>query len=183
MNIVSKKFVFILIALLVGFGVGFYAIQLIDSESKVITKSINSFEDCIAAGNPAMESYPRQCITKDGQHFVEEILDYPEAGQDDYDSEGRRYVSHDKGQCMRMLYVCESGEQGFSDSSGCGCAKYVAEPKNEDIFCTQEYDPVCGEIDVQCIKAPCPPVKLTFSNSCFAELGNAKNITKGECKK
>jgi len=33
--------------------------------------SITNFEECIAAGNPAMESYPRQCRTKDGQHFVE----------------------------------------------------------------------------------------------------------------
>ena len=35
--------------------------------------NINSFEECIAAGNPMMESYPRQCYTQDGKHFVEEI--------------------------------------------------------------------------------------------------------------
>jgi len=34
---------------------------------------INNFEECIAAGNPAMESYPRQCRTADGKHFVEII--------------------------------------------------------------------------------------------------------------
>jgi len=34
---------------------------------------INNFEECIAEGNPAMESYPRQCRTVDGQHFVENI--------------------------------------------------------------------------------------------------------------
>ena len=33
---------------------------------------INSFEECIEAGFPAMESYPRQCRTDDGKHFVEE---------------------------------------------------------------------------------------------------------------
>ena len=33
---------------------------------------INSFEDCINAGNPAMESYPRQCRAA-GKTFVEEI--------------------------------------------------------------------------------------------------------------
>ncbi|HJJ23206.1 MAG TPA: hypothetical protein OQH54_05790 [Nitrosopumilus sp.] len=37
--------------------------------------TISNFEECIAAGNPAMESYPRQCRTSDGQHFVEEISD------------------------------------------------------------------------------------------------------------
>jgi len=34
---------------------------------------INSFEDCVSAGNSVMESYPRQCRTVDGQTFVEEI--------------------------------------------------------------------------------------------------------------
>jgi len=37
------------------------------------TSSIDSFEECIAAGNPVMESYPRQCRTADGKHFVEII--------------------------------------------------------------------------------------------------------------
>ena len=35
--------------------------------------SIDSFEECVAAGNPIMESYPRQCRTSDGQHFEEFI--------------------------------------------------------------------------------------------------------------
>ncbi|MGH1522250.1 MAG: Kazal-type serine protease inhibitor domain-containing protein, partial [Nitrosopumilus sp.] len=34
---------------------------------------IVNFEQCIAAGNPAMESHPRQCKTADGDHFVEKI--------------------------------------------------------------------------------------------------------------
>ena len=34
---------------------------------------IDSFEDCVNAGNPAMESHPRQCRTDDGKHFVEKI--------------------------------------------------------------------------------------------------------------
>ncbi len=35
--------------------------------------TINSFEDCVNAGYPVAESYPRQCYTPEGQHFVEEI--------------------------------------------------------------------------------------------------------------
>lgn len=35
-------------------------------------QEINSFEDCVAAGNPVMESYPRQCKAGD-KTFVEEI--------------------------------------------------------------------------------------------------------------
>lgn len=34
---------------------------------------INSYQECVNAGNPIMESYPRQCNTQDGKHFVEEI--------------------------------------------------------------------------------------------------------------
>lgn len=36
------------------------------------TTDITNFEECIAAGNPAMESYPRQCRA-DGKTFVEKI--------------------------------------------------------------------------------------------------------------
>ncbi len=36
------------------------------------TSNINSFEECVAAGNPVMESYPRQC-NAGGKTFTEEI--------------------------------------------------------------------------------------------------------------
>ena len=39
---------------------------------------IENFDDCVSAGNPVMESYPRQCISKDGQHFTEETNIAPE---------------------------------------------------------------------------------------------------------
>ena len=35
--------------------------------------TVLSFEDCVAAGYPVMESYPRQCRTPDGRTFAEEI--------------------------------------------------------------------------------------------------------------
>jgi len=38
----------------------------------------------------------------------------------------------------------------------------------ENKVCTMEYAPVCAEVQVQCIKAPCYPVQQTFSNSCMA---------------
>ncbi|MFH1211675.1 MAG: hypothetical protein V1659_01980 [Candidatus Woesearchaeota archaeon] len=39
---------------------------------KVSTEEIDSFEECVAAGNPIMESYPRRCIA-DGKSFTEEV--------------------------------------------------------------------------------------------------------------
>jgi len=34
-----------------------------------------NFEECAAEGNPVMESYPRQCISKEGEHFTEDITE------------------------------------------------------------------------------------------------------------
>ena len=48
-------------------------------------------------------------------------------------------------------------------------------------MCTMEYDPVCGEVQVQCIKEPCPPIRQTYGNSCMAGIEKAKIISKGEC--
>lgn len=50
-------------------GVGFYELVKISDEPK----KVNSFEECAAAGNPVMESYPRQCKTKVGRMFYENI--------------------------------------------------------------------------------------------------------------
>ena len=34
---------------------------------------VDSFEECVEAGYPVMESYPRQCRTSDGRSFVETV--------------------------------------------------------------------------------------------------------------
>ena len=48
-------------------------------------EEIKNFEDCINAGFPSMESWPRQCRDNSDNTFVEIIadiiLDYPKAGQ------------------------------------------------------------------------------------------------------
>ena len=41
----------------------------------VKTSTINNFDDCIKAGNPAMESYPRQC--RAGDRTFTEVIDDP----------------------------------------------------------------------------------------------------------
>jgi hypothetical protein len=38
-----------------------------------IAPVISNFQECAAAGNPVMESYPRQCATKDGRTFIEDV--------------------------------------------------------------------------------------------------------------
>ncbi len=57
----------------------------------------------------------------------------------------------------------------------------VSATTSQSIACTMEYAPVCGSIQVQCITAPCYPVRETFGNKCIANAAAATNITIGEC--
>jgi hypothetical protein len=50
----------------------FIAIFILSGCAFVQPNQITNFEECVAAGNPVMESYPRQCRA-DGQTFVEEL--------------------------------------------------------------------------------------------------------------
>ena len=61
----------------VGYDIGWERAMPADQP----TQRITSFKECAAAGNPVMESYPRQCRAN-GQLFVEEI-DEPIVPPDD----------------------------------------------------------------------------------------------------
>lgn len=67
----NKKILWIItvIIILISAGVYFVLNQQQSSPSQMIT----NFEECARAGYPVGESYPRQCWTPDGGHFVEEI--------------------------------------------------------------------------------------------------------------
>jgi len=41
-------------------------------------KEVTTFEECVAAGYPVMESYPRQCRTSGGESFTEFVGNEPE---------------------------------------------------------------------------------------------------------
>jgi hypothetical protein len=107
--------------------------------------SITTFEECANAGNPIMESYPRQCRA-DGKTFVEKV------------------------------------ETPVPVSQEISCP-----PKNrtnENGTCITLYKPVCAKVQVQCVRAPCPPINQTFGNSCEA-CNNplVSTYTEGECVK
>ena len=60
---------FILIVTVLAIGTLFYVKQ---NQNKV--QAINNFEDCVAAGNPIMESYPEQCAAN-GQTFTRTLTE------------------------------------------------------------------------------------------------------------
>lgn len=55
---------FLLVALLIG-GIIIFSIPT--------APKITNFDQCVAAGNPILESYPEQCKTKSGQSFTKQI--------------------------------------------------------------------------------------------------------------
>jgi hypothetical protein len=72
------KKIYILLIIIIIFGAAliylFSAMSGSDEVDKIEQEpEVTSFEECVAAGNPVMESYPRQCRTSEGVLFVENI--------------------------------------------------------------------------------------------------------------
>jgi len=65
-------FIFLVIIIIVGILIAL-VLLLNHPNSKSAIKKVNSFEECIEAGYPVLESYPRQCHTPEGKTFTEDI--------------------------------------------------------------------------------------------------------------
>ena len=62
------------VLVIVAIGAALWFMTKPEEQAVVVNDSeILSFLDCEAAGYPVMESYPRQCRTKDGRTYTEEI--------------------------------------------------------------------------------------------------------------
>lgn len=92
----------------------------------------------------------------------------------------------DENGCSRPA-ICELPEVACSACTGGtdtgkvdanGCPIYSC----PEVVCTMEYNPVCGEKQVQCIKAPCDPIKQTYSNKCELNKDKAKYLYSGTCE-
>jgi len=62
----TKKKEVILIILVVTLIITGYLWLMLHPKSP----AINTYQDCINAGNPIIETFPEQCVTKDGRHFT-----------------------------------------------------------------------------------------------------------------
>ena len=51
------------------------ALILLFRTQKAPQDKIATFEDCVKAGYPVMDSYPRQCTLPSGRFFVQQIVD------------------------------------------------------------------------------------------------------------
>ncbi|MFZ3073897.1 MAG: hypothetical protein WA093_02075 [Minisyncoccales bacterium] len=59
----------------------------------------------------------------------------------------------------------------------------TAESRKGDV-CNEIYSPVCATVQIQCVKAPCDPIRQTYPNSCEACHNQlVSGYIKGECTK
>jgi len=65
----NKPLVISALVVLLFIGIGIWAFNRGPETGD--TTAINDFEDCVLAGYPVMESFPRRCSTPDGRTFTE----------------------------------------------------------------------------------------------------------------
>lgn len=130
-----------------------------DDSLRPAPPKVSNFEECVAAGNLVMESYPRQCRHEEVL-YVEDISEEPVA-------------------CTLEAKICPDGSAVGRTGPDCAFAACPGETVSEEVTicspesklakaCTKEYAPVCGLAQPQCLTLPCDPVPRTFSNGCMA---------------
>lgn len=73
--------------------------------------TVQSFEDCVAAGYPVAESYPRQCRTPDGRTYAEE-LPAPEPTYDNASADMIRVENPTPGAVVGKSFVVTGEARG-----------------------------------------------------------------------
>lgn len=71
-----KKQLLMLATLVVVVIIGFYAFNSYiynEKQGDGVDPSLSSFDECIEAGYPSLDSYPEQCETPDGKRFVRNL--------------------------------------------------------------------------------------------------------------
>jgi hypothetical protein len=128
---------------------GYYGLQ---QEQKTKVAAINSFKDC-AKLFPVMESYPAQCNTSDGKHFVQEVKE-----EEEEEEETPNIRDPKQNTPTPTVYITtESGAPGHPDSTGYVC------PKTEYVDCmpmlTPEKQKVCSPDYLSWAQKNCPGFK------------------------
>jgi|TARA_Y100000310_G_C20640076_1_gene793405 hypothetical protein len=166
-----------------------------NNEGCIAIGHASNFEECIALGCPAMESYPRQCMVN-GETFVEEIPSWKTDGialmQNSETGEfacfGCNTPNNGPAMCIDPVQIMKPVEE----TSEKYCNEDFEIIEDEKTFCSDAsrdvdacialYEPVCGWDDpdkIKCFKFPCAS---TYSNSCNAcKNPNVLYWTSGDC--
>lgn len=101
-----------------------------------IESTLESFEECVAAGNPVMESYPRQCRTDDGKSFVEKINSFFSVESQCKKHDGEWLLEWNECEYLAEQQCLEMNGDYFECESACR-----HDPNAE--ICTTQCVPVC----------------------------------------
>ena len=81
-----------------------------------------------------------------------------------------------------IVWSWNNREKLFSNINTSLSVECTADQRNAD-FCIEIYKPVCATVNIQCIKAPCDPIKETFANFCKACSNSiVSSYIEGECE-
>ena len=76
----SMRDLYVIIAIVIAFLIGGATMWILAGDSDDDSGdngssqgAITSFDECVDAGNPVMESFPEQCTTEDGETFVNDV--------------------------------------------------------------------------------------------------------------
>jgi hypothetical protein len=165
----SKRF---LSKYLFGFGILFLIslVFLVGCTNQSAKQEITNFEQCAAAGNPVMESFPRQCRIGDNT-FTEQIVG---GDRDEHGCIGSAGYSwcESKQKCIRVW------EENCSEATNEINVHVCTAQESQAKACTMEYSPVCGEILLNTGKR----IYQTFGNRCSACAAmKVVSYIQGEC--
>lgn len=142
-----NRLTFFAVALLL-LGVGCIFASPAPKPPNVLT--VSNFVECAAAGNPIMESYPRQCRTPDGRTFVEVIAAEPV-------------------RCTQEAKLCPDGSAVGRTGPNCAFAPCPSPPRDEspsEICIDVCGNGVCEEIVCLANGCPCAESPQTCPADC-----------------
>lgn len=169
-HIIATAIVALIAGILLGYtGATLIGVQtgtdgsLIGAPPDRFAGSVNSFNECAAAGNPVMESYPRQCRTQDGRLFVEDVKTSPEPPATPMPVEPDGGIGNGASGCVPAGCsgtIC--AELGEADSIVTTC-EYRAEYACYELTkCERQADGKCGWTETpefsSCLSSP-PPLQ------------------------
>jgi len=96
------------------------------------------------------------------------------------DESNPRYLYDSKQQALQVGTILQ-GTGPIAIDPPIESPEIIAVPPIKPAVCTREYQPVCGEVNVQCVQAPCPPITRTYSNRCVLDGDGARFVSEGVC--
>jgi hypothetical protein len=162
-NRIKNYILSLVVAFIVGLVLLFIFSSSLEKKEPTYQGEISTFEECVSAGNPVLETDPPECRTNEGTMFVEGVdsIDEPIV-KDGLEPD-----------VLDTPIVSDLGPVECLDNY------------EGSVACGQIYLPVCGFVDngVRCVTSPCPSFDVkTFGNGCGAcVFGDAALYYNGAC--